>query len=216
MDQPDVARVLRKLRDRAGRSELKPAGLTKATAATFAEAGYLRLVLDGKKTLVELLDKGREHLEALEKQQALAPKPEKAKARPKAPPQAQALAVIQDKLDEVLMRLGRIEAAVVRKADGSESAHADLPSVKKVLLDTIAELDAARRYGGLVPIPEIRKAVEDHDFSDETVTTALEELEQEYVIDLNVAQASTAVADRRAGIERPGRGLLYYVARRTA
>jgi hypothetical protein len=46
------------------------------------------------------------------------------------------------------------------------------------------------------------------------VTAALEALERAWKIDLSVAQSPTQVTDRAAGIERPGRGLLYYVARR--
>lgn len=215
MDPADALR-LRKILDKGGRADLKAANLTKGTAAPFEGKGYLRLVLDGKKTMVELTDSGRIALREFDEEQARLPKVEKPKVRGRAPSQGDALAGLAEQLANVITRLARIEAAFGAGSNRRPASDVDLPSVKELVLRTIAELDAARRYGGLVPIPEIRKAVEAHQIPDDAVTNALEELENEYVIDLNIAQASTAVADRKAGIERPGRGLLYYVARRSS
>jgi len=84
------------------------------------------------------------------------------------------------------------------------------------ILDAVAALDRSLRYGGLVPIPELRAELQRRgiDASAGGVTEALERLERGWKIDLSVAQSPAQIADRAAGIERPGRGLLYYVARR--
>lgn len=215
MDPADAIR-LRRILDKGGRADLKAANLTKGTAGPFAEKDYLRLVLDRKKTVVELTEHGRQALKDFDDEQARLPKAEKPKARGRGPSQSDALAGVARQIEEVIARLVRIEAALVAKPNGRPASDLDLPTIKELLLRTIADLDSSRRYGGLVPIPEIRKAVEAHRIPDDAVTNALEELEKDYVIDLNIAQASTAVADRKAGIERPGRGLLYYVARRSS
>jgi hypothetical protein len=117
-------------------------------------------------------------------------------------------------------RLTRIEAALagVARQDTLLEVLARLPAppathgdVRGKVLATLAALDEQHRYHGLVPIPALRRAL---DLPDDKVTAALLELEAEYAIDLNVAQSPTLVPDRQLGIERPGRGLLYYVARR--
>jgi hypothetical protein len=83
------------------------------------------------------------------------------------------------------------------------------------VLVAIADLDARHRLGGLIPIPDLRIELRQRGIADDAaVTDALESLERSWLIDLSAAQAPSQVADRRAGIERPGRGLLYYIARR--
>ena len=67
-----------------------------------------------------------------------------------------------------------------------------------------------------MPIPEVRRAARTRGVADALVNPTLEALEREYQVDLNIAQAPTQVPDRHLGIERPGRGLLYYVTRRDA
>jgi hypothetical protein len=126
-------------------------------------------------------------------------------AKPARKPSASA--AILARLDELAARVERLErAAATPVAAGS---------VKDAVLGAVAELDARDRLGGLVPIPDLRAALRTRGHADDgAVTAALVELEREWRIDLNVAQSPTAVADRAAGIERPGRGLLYYVSRR--
>ena len=84
------------------------------------------------------------------------------------------------------------------------------------VLDAAPDLDLRQRLGGLVPIPELRRALRARGVSadDVAVTDALLALERDFKIDLSIAQSPTTVPDRALGIERPGRGLLYYVARR--
>jgi hypothetical protein len=86
------------------------------------------------------------------------------------------------------------------------------------VLSAAAELDSLHRYGGLVPIPELRRELRRRGVAaaDAEVDQALERLEREFVIDLNVAETPGAAPERSAGIERPGRGLLYYVTRRSS
>jgi hypothetical protein len=95
---------------------------------------------------------------------------------------------------------------------------AQIAALGATLLDAIADLDLRMRLGGLVPIPELRRAVRDRGVvgaeNDSAVSDALLALERDFRIDLSVAQSPTTTPDRALGIERPGRGLLYYVARR--
>ncbi len=91
-------------------------------------------------------------------------------------------------------------------------------SLKTAILAAVAMLDRKHRHGGMVPIPALRRELRvGGDLStDEEVNAALLTLEREYSIDLLVAQSPTTVPDRAAGIERPGKGLAYYVAPRTS
>ena len=83
------------------------------------------------------------------------------------------------------------------------------------MLGAVVDLDVRERLGGVVPIPAVRDALRARGVADRAVVDhALEELEREWAVDLSIAQSPTQLADRAAGIERPGRGLLYYVSRR--
>jgi len=119
-----------------------------------------------------------------------------------------------------------VEAAAASPAlagDGDEGAAdaaavtpaLDPAALKARVLAAVGELDHRGRYGGLVPIPELRAELRGQGIADDlAVTRALEDLEHDWTIDLLVAQSPTQVPHRAAGIDRPGRGLLYYVARR--
>src|SRR5262245_36470141 len=93
---------------------------------------------------------------------------ERAAAAP--PPPAKKLST-----DARLQRIEEILGKILERLPPPAPAR-PLGEVKQVLMATIADLDSARRYGGLVPIPEIRRAV--RDISDEQVTAGLEALEQ--------------------------------------
>jgi hypothetical protein len=148
--------------------------------------------------------------------------PVKVVVKPTAKP---TLASLTARIDALEARLARIEAPPAIASPGSAGARStaaavrstiDLAAIKQAALETVAELDVRGRLGGLVPIPDLRAALRAQAISDDAaVTAALEQLEQEWKIDLNVAQSPTAVSDRAAGIERAGRGLLYYVSRRS-
>ena len=123
-------------------------------------------------------------------------------------------------------RLAALDAAVaaltarVAALEGRGRAPAPPPidpaALRTALIGAIGDVDAGTRAGGLVPIPALRAELRRRGIGadDGDVTAALEALEREWLIDLSIAQDPGQVADRAAGIERPGRGLLYYVARR--
>ena len=101
-----------------------------------------------------------------------------------------------------------------KRVDG-RTAESKGDAIRAAVLAAVGDLDTRHRYGGIVPIPDVRAELRRSGINDDAaVTAALEALERSWKIDLSVAQSPTQVADRGAGIERPGRGLLYYVARR--
>jgi hypothetical protein len=123
-------------------------------------------------------------------------------------------------LASLAARIDALEAEVAAlRAKPAPPARLDASAVAALggaVLDAAADLDARQRLGGLVPIPELRRALRARGVGadDVSVTDALLALERDFKIDLSVAQSPTTVPDRALGIERPGRGLLYYVARR--
>lgn len=154
-----------------------------------AAAGWVTVEKVGRTRQVTLTAAG-------EAERARAPVPA-AKKKPRTA--AERIAALED-------RVAKLEALL---------SPAPKVEIKDAVLGAVADLDARGRLGGLVPIPDLRAALRERGVrDDDAVTRALEDLEREWRIDLNVAQAPTAVADRAAGIERPGRGLLYYVSRR--
>jgi len=131
-----------------------------------------------------------------------------------APPAAPAAAKDDERLARIEAALARIEEAISRLTP-TVGAHGDL---KAAILGVVKALDEARRYGGLVPLPQLRQTLRAGGVTatDAQVNTALEELERDFIVDLSIAQSPTTVAEPAAGIDRPGRGLVYYVVRRRA
>lgn len=128
-------------------------------------------------------------------------------ARPKA---ADRVAALEATVADLARRVAALEAG-----RGGEASAPNGEALRAAVLAAVGELDVRHRYGGIVPIPEVRAELRRRGHADDAaVTAALEALERAWKIDLSVAQSPTQVADRAAGIERPGRGLLYYVARR--
>lgn len=182
-----------------------------AAAPALAAAGLLATRKQGRTLMVSLTDAGVARRASLP---AAAPsaKPRRGAngAGAKPPTPAQRLAALEAAVAGLTARLAALEAA------GPRSAPAEPAALGDTVLDAVSELDARHRYGGLVPLPDVRAELRRRGVSadDTTVNAALETLERAWKIDLSVAQSPTQVADRAAGIERPGRGLLYYVARR--
>jgi len=131
-------------------------------------------------------------------------------ASPSRPGAGARLAAVEAEVAALRERLAALEARV-------GAAPGD-PELDAAVLAAVADLDARLRYGGLVPIPDLRGELRRRGVAadDAAVTAALERLERAWRIDLGAAQAPAQVADRGAGIDRPGRGLLYYVTRRPA
>lgn len=134
--------------------------------------------------------------------------------RPTQPKAADRVAALEATVAALAQRVAALEGARPHGANGSGTRATD-DALRAAVLAAVGELDARHRYGGIVPIPDVRAELRRSGITDDAaVTAALEALERSWTIDLSVAQSPTAVKDRAAGIERPGRGLLYYVARR--
>ncbi|MBL8627821.1 MAG: hypothetical protein JNK64_41435 [Myxococcales bacterium] len=216
----DPASLLTRLEPGVELAAGKVRGLGPAVAA-LVEAGWLEARKDGRAVMVRLTAAG----EAERARQAAAPPPPKApKARAaaagKPPTPAARLAALEATVAALAARLAALEAAAPHAspapAPPPAAAPADPIALRSTIVAVIGELDAGGRLGGLVPIPDVRTELRRRGVgaSDAEVTTALEELERSWAIDLSAAQSPTAVRDRAAGIDRAGRGLLYYVARR--
>ena len=189
-------------------------GLGKELPALVA-AGWVTTRKNGRTLHVQLTDAG-----VAERAQAVAStKPARAPravtgataARgAKAAPATARLAALEATVAALAARVAALEAR-----DPAPEA-ADPALLRTALIAAIGDVDAGTRAGGLVPIPALRDELRRRGIAaaDGEVTAALEALEHEWVIDLSVAQDPSLVADRAAGIERPGRGLIYYVARR--
>lgn len=85
------------------------------------------------------------------------------------------------------------------------------------VLAAVREVDVRDRCGGVVPLPMLRAELPRRDVHADraAVDAAIIRLERAYAIDCCIAQSPNTVPDRAAGIERPGRGLIYYLAPRT-
>jgi hypothetical protein len=190
------------------------------------EAGWVSARKDGRALMVRLTEAGQAERARLA---ALPPppraKPTRAPRAPRTPAARPAtaatrLAALEAAVAALTERVAALEAPAV--APGAASAIAPPPpaadpaALRQAIVAAIGDLDARGRLGGLVPIPELRRELVARGVTAAAaeVTAALEDLERAWTIDLSVAQAPTQVAERAAGIERPGRGLLYYVARR--
>ena len=128
------------------------------------------------------------------------------------------LAQVEELLKSLVASVARLEAKVDLSLATKEAPAAAVPPARlaHAILDAVAALDARHRFGGLVPLPELRRTLAPLGVERGAVDAALEQLEREYAIDLNIAQAPASVSERSAGIERPGRGLIYYVTRRSS
>jgi hypothetical protein len=187
-----------------------PAGKVRGLAAAapaLEAAGLVTTRKDGRAVLVMLTETGAARRTALA---AAVPAKAAKVAKGKAPTAAQRLATLEATVTALAARVAMLEAGAPSPRTSGTPAE-----VAEVVLSAIGELDVRHRYGGLVPIPDVRAELRQRGVSDDaTVNAAFDSLERAWKIDLSVAQSPNQVADRAAGIERPGRGLLYYVARR--
>ena len=69
-------------------------------------------------------------------------------------------------------------------------------------------------YGTLVPLPRLRESLSHLGMPRDAFDDAMLALEEEYLLDLKVANDPSRLADREAGIETQDRGLLYFVVLR--
>lgn len=91
---------------------------------------------------------------------------------------------------------------------------APLADFTAALSAALGEIDRRGRYGGLVPLPEVRKALSGLGLSREAFDEALLEQERAFAVDLKAAHDPQSLVDREQGISDTGRGVLYYVVLR--
>ncbi|HKZ40868.1 MAG TPA: hypothetical protein VJ044_07880, partial [Candidatus Hodarchaeales archaeon] len=72
-------------------------------------------------------------------------------------------------------------------------------------------LNLDRRYGGLVPIPELWDAMSREGINRQQFEQGLFDLERSSVIDLQIASDTTLVKEPEKAIKHPTRGLVAYV-----
>lgn len=214
--------VLAAIRDGAAKpADIKrpPRAARDAALDALVTDGWVARRKQGRSVLLELTEAGRAVAQALPVEAQLAPRPRAAGAVPV----------------DLVERLDRIEQAIARLASTQERLlqlvvvarpstparadddGADGSSLRATLLDAIASLDARQGHGGLVPIPALREELRQRGTSapPSAVDAVLIALERDRAIELRVAQSPSLLADRAQGIERPGRGLVYYVSPRT-
>ncbi len=89
-----------------------------------------------------------------------------------------------------------------------------LDHVGKQVREAVIALDRTERLGGLVPIPQLRRALRDTRLHGAAFDDTMLALEEQFVIDLKVANDPHRLDDCDEGIDTPGRGLLYFVVAR--
>lgn len=128
---------------------------------------------------------------------------------------ARELTALRKDVAELRALLARLLAEVPE--GGSALAPPAPPSLEafgQSVLDAVASLDRQERLCGLVPLPRLRDALANVAMSRDAFDDALLALEEQFVIDLKVANEPGRLADPSEGIDTPDRGLLYFVVAR--
>jgi hypothetical protein len=93
----------------------------------------------------------------------------------------------------------------------SRGAFGDV-DLRSEILDSIRHLDTKGNRGGVIPFPDLRCELLARGFRERReVDAELLAMQSDFTVDLLAAQSPSTTPDRSAGIEMPGRGLLYYV-----
>lgn len=109
----------------------------------------------------------------------------------------------------VLSVRDELRAALARPAAPPER---HLPAdFDETLRRTLQELNARGQHGGLVPLPELRRALAPLGVGRDALDRALLERQDARSLDLKTANDPSLAPDAADGIALPGRGLLYYV-----
>ncbi len=90
----------------------------------------------------------------------------------------------------------------------------DLQSFASSVREAWHQLGTKDGYGTLVPLPRLRESLSHLLMPRDAFDDAMLALEEEYLLDLKVANDPSRLADREAGIETQDRGLLYFVVLR--
>lgn len=114
-------------------------------------------------------------------------------------------------------------AQALERGDGRASVPGDGAAAAEPVTDerfdremtgALRELDRRGRHGGLVPVPELRRALSTLGMSQAAFDRALLERERAFLIDLKVAHDRHKLPDAAEALDDPARGLLYYVVLR--
>ncbi|MSP63003.1 MAG: hypothetical protein EXR72_22240 [Myxococcales bacterium] len=206
--EADVLRAVNEGRASAGEIKKPPKAARDEAITKLAARGLIVQTKEGRKVLLALTPDGSAAAASLP-----------AKARKAAAPRRSQDAALVELCTLIEDRFARLEAKIDRlalRSDGAVAAVSPAP-LSPAILAAVRDLDARHRFGGVVPIPALRTALREQGLSatDAEVSDALVALERDFVIDLLIAQSPATLPDRAAGIERPGRGLAYYVAPRS-
>ncbi|MFL5441092.1 MAG: hypothetical protein ACJ79W_18180 [Myxococcales bacterium] len=220
--------------DERDRSLLKAIGRKKVTESDAAKLQsdvtpeYLQALVDRGLLVRTTRGKKREpayELTAIAKE-ALKPlpKPRPARAKKSPPVTLDDLRAMEARLLEQLDALGR-ELAASRPAPPAETQPTPRPAKPAVPRDpdgylrsaiptAIRDADLAGRFGGMVPIPEVRKVVQSRTGASRTeFDDVLLALEREFLVDLKIANDPRR-PDASEGIAVPGRGLVFFALAR--
>lgn len=122
------------------------------------------------------------------------------------------LATLRTVVDEIATVMG-VEC-VPPPAPVAARPSADLQAFSRSVREAWHQLATKRGYGTLVPLPRLRESLSHLGMPRDAFDDAMLALEEEYLLDLKVANDPSRLADREAGIETQDRGLLYFVVLR--
>jgi hypothetical protein len=209
--------------DERDRSLLQAIGRKKVTGSeaamlrSDATPPYLQTLVD--RGLLASTTKGKKRESAYEltpaAKDALKPPPKSRAAAAKKPPPA-----TLDDLRSMEARLLERLDALARQLAGSRPAPPQSPprehdgDLRSAIPSAIRDADLAGRFGGMVPIPEVRKVVQSRTGASRTeFDDVLLALEREFLVDLKIANDPRR-PDASEGIAVPGRGLVFFALAR--
>ncbi|MCU0692858.1 MAG: hypothetical protein MUF54_15775 [Polyangiaceae bacterium] len=142
-------------------------------------------------------------------------------AKPTLADVARALAALQNEVEQLRAELRSMRAGVgadsgstsgpaSQRAPGAQHGEPLAAMVRKAW----RAVDHAGRHAGLVPVPELRDELGRCGLRGREVDRALLALEDQYELDLKIANDPSRVARPGDGLHEPDRGLLYYVVMR--
>jgi hypothetical protein len=127
---------------------------------------------------------------------------------------ARELASLRQEVAELKALVARLFVEAPEEGSAQSPAPLSLDAFGQRVLDTVASLDREERLGGLVPLPRLRDALANLAMSRDAFDDALLALEEQFLIDLKVANEPSRLADPNEGIDTPDRGLLYFLVAR--
>ena len=122
------------------------------------------------------------------------------------------LATLRTVVDEIATAVGT--RRVPPPAPVVARPSADLQAFGRSVREAWHQLGTKSGYGTLVPLPRLRESLSHLGMPRDAFDDAMLALEEEYLLDLKVANDPSRLADREAGIETQDRGLLYFVVLR--